>query len=909
MTSSTLLLILVAVVVGIAAAVYLPGLLGRMRAERAARREQLAVEARERYDFLQRSLATLFGTEYLADSEVDAWRAANAPALALAADDGFAHHLPEPQATQARVWCEQLRSLPASVQVHNDRFVAGRLLEERAALDAVEKYPLTERQRIAIVTNQDSNLIVAGAGTGKTSTIVGKVDYLIRRRLAAPQEILVLAFARKASEELKERVVRLGGHEGVHVSTFHALGLGIISEVEGKRPTLSPLAEDDRALKRFIRDRVREMLAEPECHRLLVDFFSTLLDEEQPGDDAETGDEYIRAQQGQGLYALNGQKMKSRQEVQIANWLTLNGVAWAYERPYPVNTATPWHRQYKPDFYLPEHDLYLEHFGIDRKGNTAPQVNKAKYHEAMVWKRALHRQHGTALLETFSYFAQEGGLVRRLEELLRGRGVEPRPLGEEEIRAIASEANRPFSLFVDLIAQFLSVYKGNGGTPEAAARKAATERDLVFLRLFRRVLDPYTAELEGSGEIDFNDMIGRARDYVREGRCRRGYRYIVVDEFQDISENRLGLLQDLRAQVPHGRLFAVGDDWQAIYRFTGSDVGIITHLGERVGATARVDLDTTFRYPQELLDFSSRFVMANSGQLRKTLRSHHGERGILPACVVFTGGQRDGADPRAPFEVACRDILARKGAGRATLFVLGRYRFSRPDCFDDLQEELRRAGIDAEYHTAHASKGKEADYVIVVGLEAGEYGFPANVADDPVMRMVLSAPEDYPYAEERRLFYVAITRARERVYLIAPQDKPSPFIQADILEGELQEYAETIGEVSERHRCPNCDGKTIRRRQGQFGDFWACTNFPLCHGRLDACKQCPDGGLALVEDGFKPPIYRCTICAREAERCPRCQGGHLRERTGPRGQFLACSRWDRGAGCTYTRSLPRLAPS
>ncbi|MDP9375343.1 MAG: UvrD-helicase domain-containing protein [Chloroflexota bacterium] len=898
---SLLIVLLVAFVVGGGG---LGLLLPRLLAKRAARRRRLHAEAEEGFCRLQHAIAALFGGEYLAASEVDAWRSAHADALALATDDRFVRHLPEPSAGEARAWCAQLRDLDAAVRQHNERFVALRLREEREALDRVEQYPLTERQRVAIVTGEDTTLVIAGAGTGKTSTIVGKVDYLIRRGLAAPGEILVLAFARKASEELKGRLVRLGGHGGVSVSTFHALGLQIVAQVEGRRPSVSPLAEDERALQRFVDDRVRELLVRPDQRPLLVAFFSALLDEEPPGGGVATGDEFIRAQRAAGLRDLTGRQLKSREEVQIANWLTLGGIRWEYERDYPIDTATEARRQYRPDFYLPDHDLYLEHFGIDVNGDTRPGIDRERYHADMAWKRALHAAHGTALVETYSYFREQGGLIARLEVLLRARGVEPRPLTEDDIARIEAEANRPFSTFGALLAQFLKLYRGNGCSPESALRKAASERDRVFLRLFGYVRERYEAELRREGAIDFDDMINRARGHMRAGRYRGGFTYLVVDEFQDISENRLGLLQDLRAQVPHGRLFVVGDDWQAIYRFTGADVGIITDLPRHVGATARVDLDTTFRYGQELLDFSSTFVMANDRQLRKSLRAHHGAWGEFPACVVFQGGQRD-AGLEAALETACRDIAARQGGAPATLFVLGRYRLgeARKGRFDALFRRLRGQGLTAEYHTAHAAKGKEADYVIVVEMEAGEYGFPANVSDDPVLKMVLTAPEPFPHAEERRLFYVAVTRARRRVYLIAPRDNVSPFIDPGILgDDTLRAYVETIGEVSPRYRCPDCGGQTIRRTCGPHGVFWACAHFPLCRGRLDACGRGCEGGLAAPGGGPGERVYRCTVCGREAEPCPRC-GGSLRERVGRHGSFLGCSRWNGGAGCTYTRGV------
>jgi DNA helicase-4 len=303
---------------------------------------------------LEQAVATLDTSEYLAASDVDRWRSRVPEAVAIADHPQAADELPTEGAAQFRKWISLLSGDRTAVHELNKTFVARRLAEEQAAFDCVESYPLTARQRTAIVTNEDTTLVIAGAGTGKTSTIVGKVDYLVRRKLVAPKDILVLAFGKKASEEIKDRLNSFGAAAGVDTSTFHALGLRIVSQVDRVRPSLSKLAEDDRLLKRFIRDRVAEMLGEAEGRAQLILFLVKLASEELPTEKRISGDERIRAEKIQGLRALDGTKLKSNEEKQLANWFILNGIQWEYERPYPFPTATPWHRSYQPDFYLPE---------------------------------------------------------------------------------------------------------------------------------------------------------------------------------------------------------------------------------------------------------------------------------------------------------------------------------------------------------------------------------------------------------------------------------------------------------------------------------------------------------------------------------------------------------------------------
>ena len=615
----------------------------RARAEAAARaadrqRERDAT-ARERFAIVQSAFNALETMEYLATSDIERWRAQHPNAVTLARDPHNADDLPAADSARFRDWCALLTADRGAIRLVNRPFLSRRLAEEQIAFDRVERYPLTGRQREAIVTNEDTTLVIAGADTGKTSTIVGKVDYLVRRGFARPAHILVLAFARKASDELKVRLARFGDAALADVSTFHALGLRIVSEVDGVRPALSKLATNDRVLKQFIRTQVAGLLADPTGRDLLVQFLATHAVDDAVTKPSTTGSEQIRSERIQGLRALDGTKLKSQEEKQIANWFILNGVAWEYERPYPFPTATAQHRRYEPDFYLPEYDIYLEHFGVDRQNRTAPHVNQAKYVVAMEWKRLLHREKGTHLIETYSWMRQEGGLIPHLERLLSQYGVQRRPLTPEEIAVITAEKNKPFSDFISLIAQFLAVFKGGGADRSSIDVRARSPRDQVFLAIFWQIFDAYERTLARADEIDFNDMINRARSYVQTGRFRSAYEYIVVDEFQDISENRIGLVQDLRQHRPGCRLFVVGDDWQSIYRFTGSDVSLITHLPDRVGATERVDLDVAFRYPQELLDVTSQFVTANPAQLRKSLHAHQGRQGTLPICVVFEMGE------------------------------------------------------------------------------------------------------------------------------------------------------------------------------------------------------------------------------------------------------------------------------
>jgi DNA helicase IV len=714
------------------------GLFWVVRSRGHAREQRLSDEAHSRdvAHILALTVEDLFRDAYISASELAAWVARNSEPLLFAKRTELAILLPVKEAHTFRQNCERLQDLERSVRNHNVEFVARRIGQDRDLFDRVERYPLTLNQRRAIVTNEDTTLVVAGAGTGKTSTILGKVDYLIRHGMARPHEILVLTFTRKASDELKTRLRELGVQGNVNVSTFHSLGNRIIGMADGRRPSVSKMAEDDQQLLRFIRSQVGDMLSTPEGYGLIMQWFSRYLDEPELDESDLTGDQRLRDESSRGLRDLKGQRLKSREEVKIANWLTLNGIEWEYERRYHVDTADKDFKSYQPDFYLNEYDIYVEHFGIGCNGLPAPYVDRERYLQSMAWKRALHDTYGTCLIETTSCDNQRDQLIERLSEQLENHGVGLRRLTPEEVERITHEGNRAFSIFVELLAQFLNVYKGNSWSRHRLESRARTERDRVFLEIFDQIYDAYSSALTASQTIDFHDMINMARLAVQGRRFIGAYKYIIVDEFQDISENRLGLLQDLRNHVPHARLFVVGDDWQSIFRFAGSDVGIVTHLSERVGTTARVDLDVGFRYSQQLLDLSTTFVMKNPLQLRKAIRAFSGSDQSRPLTVLFSSGSSPDVSKRKALDEALADIVQRSEGHSPTVFILGRYHFEKPREFDEIKVFWKSRGrLQVEFHTIHSVKGKEADYVVIVGLESSEYGFPSNVTDDPVMRM------------------------------------------------------------------------------------------------------------------------------------------------------------------------------
>ena len=779
-------------------------------------------------------------------------------------------------------------------------FIEAELAGMQEFFDTIESNPLSPEQRLAVATDEDATLVLAGAGSGKTSVIVAKAAYLIERGIRLPGEILLMAFGKDAAAEMATRIEERSG-AAVDALTFHALGYGIIREVEGGAPALAAHASDDAQFRALLRDiLIKEVAQNSGLGLLLLKWFSEFYWPYRGEWDFKTADEYCRYVEAHELRTLKGDLVRSFEEWEIANWLYLNGIAYEYEPDYEHDLPKNNQRAYTPDFRLTESGVYIEHFGVRKsRGSdgstrliTAPYVDREEYLKGMAWKRKVHKDHGTTLIETYGYERVEGKLTEALEERLAPY-AKPEPISSDQVFDTLSSMGQ-FDGFTQTLGTFLRHFKSSGVSVEEcrvrAWRSEDVPRSLAFLKIFETLLEAYQERL--GNRIDFEDMIVRATEHVEAGRYKSPYRHLLVDEFQDISEGRARLLRALKAQHADARIFAVGDDWQSIYRFTGSDIHLMRHFGEEFGGSfadgqsvhSTVDLGRTFRCVDKIALPARSFVLRNPSQIEKK---------VIPAGTTDAPAIKVVYYDRVQDEAALRTALEQisaNAAGNSTVLMLGRYHFVKPDNLVELRSKYPKLSI--RFMTVHASKGLEADHVVILRAVSDRMGFPSEIVDDPLLDLVLPEPEGFDHAEERRLFYVALTRARKSVTVVADREKPSVFARELVDNSEYRAVQLGAPRIAE-HRCGACGGRMLAQTSKNGRLYFSCEHRYLCGETLRPCGVC--GKDLPVRVQSNPEKLTCS-CGAEFPACPDCSDGWLVERKGRYGSFLGCDKYPECAG-------------
>ena len=676
------------------------------------------------------------------------------------------------------------------VKQHNEGIITFLLDTHKEFFDHCLKYPLDKQQRRSIVSEEENCLVVSSAGSGKTSSIVGKVKYLTEIKKINPQNILLISYTNKAAAELTERM----GIAGLRGYTFHKLALDIIGQTTGQKPSIY---ENTDAL--FVKI-YHELLNDKKFKKSVIEYF---IDYQTPEKEWEKRKNERRQQLSEQKEVrlkatfpdMDGKTVyvRSEQEQKICFALSSLSVKFRYEEPYEHPLVDEMHSQYKPDFSIyfeqggETKRIYLEHFGVDEhglvpiwfakdRGITYEEANQ-KYNDGITWKKAAHEKFGTKLLTTSSADFHYSDIREKLKTLLEKADVSIQEKTDAELYDMVLPPNSKHEkAFIRLVVTFVTLIKSSCKSVDEVLRQtknAGDERSTFIIKnIFQPVYKRYIEELANINQIDFTDAILQATDICRSSHPVK-YDYIIVDEFQDISVDRYNFLKVLREGNPPAKLYCVGDDWQSIYRFSGSDMALFNQFSDYFGQTEINKIETTYRFGEPLVSLSSQFIQRNEAQIKKNIHPFNPQvKTELQFCDY----------ERRDYCNVIGQLVASIPLDKS-VFLLGRYSFDDyylSFMYKSVKEGNRFFYIigdrKIEFLTVHKSKGLEADYVIILQCNTDTYGFPSLVSDDPVINYVLTKSDQYPYGEERRLFYVAITRAKVKTYILYDRRFPSVFV-------------------------------------------------------------------------------------------------------------------------------------
>lgn len=861
------------------------------------------------------------------------------------------------------------QNLDSIVKKRNDNYVADELIRHKDFFDNIDGKSLDKKQRLAVVTNEQNSQIIAGAGCGKTLTVNAKVRYLIEKKGINPSEILCLSFSNASVADLKEKLpedVEISTFHKLGGSILKDNDLPSRPDSDSLDNFIRQYFKDNIIGNEKLCEDIFDFYAYYFYNRVKEDEVSNIgeLYDIEEGRDFRTLRQLYGGDSEKRTY--DNKIVKSFEELVIANYLFAHQIDYEYEKvfectnkyynsqkefiyklifknineikDYPIKDDLLGNlydfceikehvivKDHVPDFYIKENEIYLEHFGVNRncEASWLDKEGSDKYMKGIEWKRELHKKYGSTLIETYSYYMSEDRLLSKLEEKLKNSGVEIKEIDYEYLfsKIIERDTVNKFVNFMNLITGFIQLFKGNDydidkfnefkKENETNDDKFDKKRTRLFLNIVEEFYIAYEKQLKENTKIDFNDMINNATREVEKGNLNRNYRYILVDEYQDTSYTRYNLVKSIQDKTG-AKVCVVGDDWQSIYRFTGCDVALFSKFENYFKNPEILSIETTYRNSQELIDISGRFIKKNPNQINKSLKS---KKDSTHKPVKISYYNKSSIEDK----VKTMEYLINKISKESNdIMILGRNNF---DINDFIEAKLfkrkhredsqliyeKNKDLNINFISVHKSKGLEEDNVILINLENSIAGFPNQMVDDPLMNFVINDSDQFPNGEERRLFYVALTRTKNNVYLLAPETDKSEFVtelekHIDDLEivsrnsrkeetyDDLDSFMENknVYSIKTKMKCPVCktgdvilkiiktkDGKDIfkflecshRRCEWQGGPYFSKLEL------LDEIEVCPEcGNVRYVTDGRYGPYLKCV----NGCKTPKLQGKRLK---------------------------------
>ena len=839
------------------------------------------------------------------------------------------------------------------MKIHNDDFIKQSMKEHQSFFQNIDGKKLDEDQQRAIIIDELSNLTVAGAGCGKTLTIVGKVKYLCEICNVRPEQIAVFSFSKKAVQEMQERLKNAGiaidekekidnnttiKKSGVTVRTFHSYA---ISSVHNSKQLNTDIL--DECIKRWT---AKELASDEARVEDLYKYFAFHLNPAETREDLEDvtclGD-YYQKQRRKNLKPLKAfaehddqkQRPRNQFELEISNYLYSRSINYKFEPKKGLFTLECIDTQTKQHKTIQLRTLSLP-FKNDYARLLSPAEKRKEKHKNE--KSIQCYQQNTKIIDLEPVDENGNKFERRLGEALANYQLVPKDhteivqniLSPKDVdkksnsakKKTNSDAENFQKLIKTCIDRFRCQRRGIEDVEKiiSDAQKEGDKRKEYFYKIVKDVYQYFLKHQVEKNEIDFTDIIADFIDDAKENKLKNiPFKYIIVDEFQDIDSMQYEMINEMR-RLTGAKLMCVGDDWQSIYRFRGSNLSYFNNFQKFFGTHVRQDIKTTYRNSQQLLDVAGTFIQQNKFQLTKELKSKSKDRDTPIVLIKYMSDknrneqQNTSNNPPGNELNAVLTALRELPSDSKECLVLGRYNWcinifkNNGELFEEKENKEKtndgqkneiwigswreRPDLEITCMSVHKSKGLQFENVIIVELKNAYKGFPSQMEDDPVLKPSedpeIRNNDNYPFSEERRLFYVAMTRTKNRVYLIGPANIPSIFMQ------EIEEIAKKQEKINPRQKlirietigvddgkpapqCPKCKtGLLVERNYSQNNNrLVGCSNYPSCDYIAFSVKRCPRCGSYLVKKHRK-------------DRC---------------GEFLGCINYDSDRNCRYCENL------
>jgi len=725
------------------------------------------------------------------------------------------------------------------IEKHNEKYIKLKVRQNKKYFDDMFKdvdsnIRLDLEQRKAIVNEENYSLIIAGAGAGKTTTMAAKVKYLIEKCHVDPEKIIVISYTNKATEELEDRIK----HEfklPVNIMTFHSLGIQIVRKLYDQPfQPVSP-KEQEKIIVKYVKE---VLFNDKELLNKYVEVFNRYSDYNNVKmfskgfidnyNKFETFNDYFedykKRKYKENKYDLKkiieykidnyinqlnprtimDEVVKSKAEAEIANFLYLNGIEYKYEEPYPEKVDE--NKPYRPDFTIEVNDIpiYIEYYGLSGcyENGSINEKKKKKYDNIRKIKDEFHRKNKTRYisLDYENYHVdKKNNYIEELKEELLKYNVKFQRRTDKEIyeQILDNNTKAEFFNFVDFIIDLINQIKTNPDRENykniiknyinnSSLGSEATESMYEEFELFDKLYEFYKDEIIPKNKIDFSDMIYYANKQLNELADDNNildYDYIIIDEYQDISIDRYQFAKNV-SLLSKAKVVSVGDDWQTIYSFSGSRIDLFYNYDQMFPGAKKLFINSTYRNSQQLIDVAGSFIMKNPLQIKKNLFSSKRRSSPIKICYynnnqykklehildkIYKENKADKvmilARKNKYIEKMVEEKFFVKGVGTRIVYK------KHPDMI-----------IDAM--SVHSSKGLGADQVILLNVTNSD--FPCKEQKEIWLKEIFrpkQTSEEYPNAEDRRIFYVALTRTKKDIYLLTPEDenKRSKFIDEIIM--------------------------------------------------------------------------------------------------------------------------------